>query len=570
VKKSLHFFSIPFIALCIAAYFFYSDAVKSFVFTQVQKLSTAQVQLDDILFIDGQFNTADYTNFINRAKTLENSVVLFMPQIYNTRLEDYIEEINPDEVKKTKDDYRNLTISLSEAQNIIPVMFVDSKKNTLKEIDLSGFAFYRADDIKMKIREYTNVNVASKRVIYTLANAGFYEDYQYLPFTIPVIIKYDNSALTGAAVEAIRKYYKFTRNRIKYTDRRLQIGDAIDFPMLGNGGIIIQRLKETPKVYTLDEFMALDNKTANDKIIIIKNREITRAAMFSLGTMTASIMKGEYIKYDPFLNYAGALLLLLGLLAAFRSFRLLWGILILAGAEAVIFFGGVLFMNQSIYLDVALLSVVNLLSFITVYYYRIMTLAIDRDERFKVLSQFMHPKSVRRFILKNRDIRIKNSWIKAYVIYIVFEEQGIPDVNEIKKNFEQASELVYNNHKEFIIKGHNNCDMVIVLLDESPDLRKILETVFVMREKLSTLKYNIILSETEIYIFENRNELGILDKKYAVRNAAQRVEKKKHIIVPEEDIQKYINFIKFQKIAGTGAAALFNITGFREESANEN
>jgi hypothetical protein len=107
--------------------------------------------------------------------------------------------------------------------------------------------------------------------------------------------------------------------------------------------------------------------------------------------------------------------------------------------------------------------------------------------------------------------------------------------------------------------------MAIVILDDSPDAKRVIGTALEIREKLSEMKFNVVLNDTEVYIFENKNELGILDKNYSVRRASETVEKKKYIIIPEADVQKYINLIKFQKIAGTGGVVLFNITGFREE-----
>jgi hypothetical protein len=419
----------------------------------------------------------------------------------------------------------------------------------------------------LKLVEYDTVKVMSNRAWYMMSGAGFYEEYYYLPFTIPAVMKFGESVLVSASVEAVRKYYKFTHNRVSYADGRLKIGDVIDFPLLKNGDIIIHRLKAKPKVFDLTGFINADNRVLNDKIIIVKNRDISQSTMFSLGIMTASIMKGRYIKYDPFMNYAGAFIILLGLIAAYRSYRLALGLLIFAGTEGVFFLISVLFMSNSIYLDFALLSALNLLVFIIIYYYRIAVLFIDREARLRVLSQFMHPKTVKNFILRNKDIRLKNNWFKTFVIYVDFEENGEPDAAGIKKTFEKINELLYNRHKDYIIKGHNNCDMAVVILDETPDARRVIGTALEIRDKFSDMKFNVILSSTEVYIFENKNELGILDKNYAVRRASESLEKKKYIVIPEIDVQQYINLIKFQKIAVTGGVVLFNITGYREEQS---
>jgi hypothetical protein len=498
-------------------------------------------------------------------KGLDNSVELFLPQVYNMKIDEYLDNIDLNTIKKSKEDYRDFTLKLSEAANIIPVVFTGRGTKNTSQNDMSGFSYFKSKDVDLNLVEYNSVKVMSKRAWYMMSGAGFYEEYYYLPFTIPAVMKFGDSVLVSASVEAIRKYYKFTRNRVSYSDGRLKIGDVIDFPLLKNGDIIIHRLKGGPKVYNLDGFMKADSGLINDKIIIVKNKNISQSTMFSLGIMTASIMKGKYIKYDPFMNYAGAFIILLGLIASYRSFRMLFGTLVFAGIEAIFFLISVLFMSNSIYLDFALLSVLNLLAFISIYYFRINALITDRRARLRVLSQFMHPKTVKKFILRNKDIRIKNTWLKTFVIYINFEEDSEPDAAGIKKTFEKARELIYNRHKDFIIKGHNNCDMVIVILDDGPDSKRVIETALDIREKLSDMKFNILLNNTEVYIFENKSELGILDKNYAVRRAAEALEKKKYIVIPEADVQKYINLIKFQKIASAGNMVLFNITGFREE-----
>ena len=90
------------------------------------------------------------------------------------------------------------------------------------------------------------------------------------------------------------------------------------------------------------------------------------------------------------------------------------------------------------------------------------------------------------------------------------------------------------------------------------------------KNMFSKLNFNLILHNTEAYIFENGNDLGILDKNYSLLRASEILDKKKYIVVPEIDVKKYINLIKFQKITGTGATVLFNVTGLREDQTNEN
>ena len=321
---------------------------------------------------------------------------------------------------------------------------------------------------------------------------------------------------------------------------------------------------------SLSEFIKADNLSINDKIIIAKNKEISQVTMYSLGIMTASIMKGKYVGYNPFANYLGIFIILIALIAAFRSFKFWIGLLVLIVSEGIFFIISVLFMSNNSYLDLTLMSVVNLLAFITIYYFKISKLIIDRYVRLSGLSRFMHPDSVKQFVLKNKDIQMKNNWFKTFVMYMNFEEEEKPNAIELKQTFGKVRDLIYIKHKDFIIKGHNNRDIEIVILEESNKARNVIEIALEIRAEFSKLNFNLILHNTEAYIFENGNDLGILDKNYSLLRASEILDKKKYIVVPEIDVKKYINLIKFQKITGNGATVLFNVTGLREDQTNEN
>lgn len=570
MRKYSHFIFVVVIALCVGVYFRYSEAAKAFVFNQVQKHSAAEVPMQNIIFLNDDFSVANYSTFITRMKTLDNSVALFLPQLYDMKIEGYIDSFDINEIKKIKDDYRNLTLSLAETKNIIPVAFIQRGLKQLIQNDMSAYSYFDSKNIKLKLIEYVSAKEIAKKAWYMMSGVSFYEEYVCQPFTIPVIMKFHNSVLVSASVEAIRRYYKFTRDRVTYTDGMIKIGDVIDFPLLKNGDIIIHRLKAMPKIYTLNEFINADNYSMNDKIIIVKNKEISQDTMYSLGIMTASIMKGKYIGYNTFVNYLGIFIILILLIAAYRSFRFWFGLLVLIVSESIFFVISVLFMSNNSYLDLTLMSALNLLSFAAIYYFRISNLFIDRHARLKVISRFMHPNSVKPFVLKNKDIQIKNNWFKTFIMYINFEEEDKPNAIELKQTFGKVRDLIYTKHKDFLIKGHNNRDILIVILEDSNEARSVIKTALEIRAELSKLKFNLVLHNTEAYIFENGNELGIFDKNYSLLHASEILDKKKYIVIPEIDVKKYINIIKFQKITGTGATVLFNVTGLREDQTNEN
>ena len=127
MRKTAIFFYAVIIAAMAAGYLYFSEEIKSFTFTRMQKFSPSAMSMDKISFIEDDFSLGDYLALIDRIKTAENSAVLFLPQVFNTRTGDYLENINPDEVKKMKEDYRNFTLKLADNQDIIPVVFLERR-----------------------------------------------------------------------------------------------------------------------------------------------------------------------------------------------------------------------------------------------------------------------------------------------------------------------------------------------------------------------------------------------------------------------------------------------------------
>jgi hypothetical protein len=68
-----------------------------------------------------------------------------------------------------------------------------------------------------------------------------------------------------------------------------------------------------------------------------------------------------------------------------------------------------------------------------------------------------------------------------------------------------------------------------------------------------------------VYTYLYRNQIVFIDKNIDVRINAENIDKKRYILVPEKDIQKYIDYIKFQKNINAGGILYFNAVGLREE-----
>ncbi|MCE5300155.1 MAG: hypothetical protein LLG37_04680 [Spirochaetia bacterium] len=570
MKSTRHILFITTLVVLVPLYLYFSDALKSAAFFRLQKALPSAISLERVVFVDGEFGIGDYSAVLDKMAKLENSVALFLPQVFNLKYSEYMENIDPQRVAEQKEQYRAFMVKLAEAQNVIPVIFLSKNVKSADSIkvDLSGQAYFPALGAAVDAPDFYSVKAASKKFMYTASSPGFYPEYNnYMPYKIPVLLKYGDSLLANAAVEAVRKYYKLTRTRIRLEGNLLSVGDIVSVPLLNDATMLIHQLKEKPKKMSPGRFLGAPDAELEDKVIIVRSPGVSEPVMFSLAVAVASIMKAEYIKYDPLLNYAGAILLFLGMASLYRVMRLRYGMLLFLGAQAALTGSALLLLTNNTYMDIVLMTAVNVLAFASIYFYRISAQAMDRKARYKVLSKFMHPGAVRRFILKNRDIRVENTWIKTFVLYICFEEAYSLDAENAKKSFVKARDLIYNDIKDFVIKIHGNCDIAALVLEDDCGLKKVLSAVFRLRENLDGYKFNIYLSSTEVFIFEHNGELTFLDRHYDCKTGADAMEKKKQVIVPEADIQTYVNTAKFQKIGTAGKTVYFNLAGFREEAS---
>ncbi len=570
MRKTALFFFILIAAALTAGYLVFSEQIKSYTFSMLQKFSPSTLSMEKIAFIEDDFALEDYLTLLDKFKTIENCAVLFLPQVFNTRTGDYLENIDPDDIRKMKEDYRNFTLKLADDQDVIPVVFLGRALKPSPSVDISTFSYYK-DSTEMKyLDEYNFTKAASKKIWYDIPGAGFYEDYGYYPYRIPAVFRYNGNVFVSAAVEGIRRYYRFPKTRVKFEDGRLKIGDIIDMPLQKDGEIIIRRLKDDPKIYSLKEFLAAPQGTFNDRIIIVKSMISTRSCMVSLGAAVACIMQGKYVKYSPMMNYSCALILGLLLFVLYRQLKFLSGTAVFLSSSALMFFASAWLLSMDVYADTPFFIAMNLLAFLPVNYFRQAVRSYDMQKRTGVFSRYMHPKSVKNFVRRNSDIKIKNTWLKAYVMYIVFDVDDAPDAGKFKINFEKTREIIYNKCREFIIKNHDNSDIAVIIPDEAAGPGTVIAAALDLREKLTDLRFNIVLNYSEVYIFDVNGALWILDRKYSAREAASSVEKKRNIIISEGDIQKYINIIKFQKLPAASGAVLFNVAGLREGLDDEN
>ncbi len=571
MKKSLHVFYILITSAIIASFVVFYDRIHSYGFSSLQDSVPGKISMDKVVFLDGSFSMEEYSAIADRIKKLDNSVSLFVSQVFNIKINDYLENIEPAAIAAAKEGYRNFSIKLAEAQNVIPVVFLSRTQEAPNQVDASSFKYFDASSLPdFSMPEYVYARVMSKKIWASVSGVGFYEEYLYYPYRIPVLFNYKGAVLLNAAVEAVRKYYKLTKNRISVENSMLKIGDIISVPLLSDGSIMVHKFKGRPQSYSYGKFLDAADAELNDKIIIVRSTNISGPATLSLGVAVASIMQGAFIKYSVAGNYAAAAALFLVFFFSYRSLKFRFGFPLFLASLAGLYFGSAALMAQNIFADFTVFVLADLLAFFSFYYYSILSRAADRKKRSRELLKVMHPKAVKAFIAKNRDIRVKNIWAPAYVIYVTFEEPAAIDPEKIKITFEKVRDLIYNKTREFIIKRHNNSDLAVVIFQDSADLKKAVGAALDLRDKITDLKFNMAFNISDVFVFSQSGETGFIDKEYPKAAAAGGVEKKKYIIVSEADIQKFVNVAKFQKISEKSGVVLFNIAGMREEAVDEN
>jgi hypothetical protein len=568
VKKTPHVIFLLLLLPLFALFFHFADALKSWVFLEFQRYAKGAPSMSKVLFISDEFDLRDYNSLLDKLTKAQNSVVLFMPQVFNIKIEEYLDFIDPETVKIQKEEYEKFVIKLAEAENLIPVALSAREVEPADKIDLSQFGYFDAKSAKVSPAPFEYLKIKSKKVWYSAKVVGFYRDYAYYPYKVPLLFKNNKSVIAAAPVEAVRKYYKMTRSYVKLEEGVLKIGSVVSQPLLKSGEFIIRKPETAPRVYTREQVLAMDAEKLRDKIIVVKSHNVSEHTMISLGVSTAALMQGAYVRYSAALNYLLAALIAVVFFFAYRALRFSFGAIVLVLFELIITGAVIVAVNSSYYLDFAALSGANLLAFVTIYYYYLWERIADRYRRYAVIARYLHPLSARAFIKKNRDVRMRNSWIKAPLLYIDIDPAAAASQEAVKILFEKVRQLVYNKEKEFLIRALGPASYVVAFADDDMDPKYLMETAFYIRQELEGLKLNILVSNTEYYIFSHNNELVVLDRNPAIREASLKVDKARGVLLPEADIQKYVNIIKFQKLAARDSVTFFNAAGFREETTS--
>lgn len=559
MKKFFYFFYIILIISFIFLFLKFYDKFNTAIYSKLKEITPSDFKNDKFLFIDAEFEIKLFNALFEKLKIAENSVILLLPQIFNIKVGDYLENINPDDIKNLKDDYNDFVFKIAEMPNLLPVVFIYNEKDIKQSFDLKKFYYFNSKN--KNFEKFNYVKIVSKKLWQIVNDAAFYTEYENYPFLVPMLYNYNNNILINAALEAIRKYYKLPKSQIKLENDNIIIGNIINFPLIENGKMITKPIKNKPRIFSINEILSADKKLFDDKIIIIKSSNNTVYTMLSLGAIIESIMEKDIIKYHAIYNYIAAFILCFILLFLFKDLKFIWGFglfIFVFILEAVV---AQVLIKINIYYNYFLFFIINFGMFAMIYIYRGFEWAYSFNTRKELMQKYIISTKINEFIKKNRDIKIMNYWFKTEIIYLVFDENEIAIAENIKKSFEKLKAMIYNYKCDCFIKINRFNEFCFIFLEEI-ELKLKLDLLFKIREELD-FDFNIIINNSEIYLMEYKGEINLIDKNLKFKLFCEGLEKKKYILISNEDIQKYINLIKFQKISSTAGTTIFNVAGER-------
>ncbi|MEI7640596.1 MAG: hypothetical protein WCJ46_03700 [bacterium] len=567
IRDYLFFISIS--VLLFLSYFYFNDRLKSYVFKNMDNVGKPVSAADNLVFVSDVFKMKDYNNLINKLSEAQNSIVLFLPQLFNMKIDPYLDEVEPEDITILKQEYKEFVLKMAETSSIIPVVFVAPGKPSEEVPGLSAFSYFDKYSGTLKFHEYDYLKIKSLKVWQTVKTPGFFREYRYYPYRVPLVFKHKNQIYAGAAVEAVRKYYRLTRDQISIDGRFLRIGSIVSAPLSKYGDIIISESQHR-EALKLSTVLTMPMTDLADKIIIINslnNKDSKDVNMRSLGATVSALMTGVYIKYNPASDYGIALILVGLLAAAFTGAPFLFGMFMYLIVQAGIIATGFYLLKKNVYVDVILLSASAFFVFFSIYYFKIMTARRHTENRKEFLSSVSPSKNIPGLIASNKDIKIKNTWTECFAAYFMFDENFFKDMANAKNVFDSIEKTIYTFDKDFFIYYGGQDELLVMFAGKDRDTKTLLDALMAVRdsEGLQKFNFNIILIKTFVNIFDMKKRPVVMDKNYDRVRTAHALAKQKYILIAETDIQEYINYIKFQKVSGADSLPVFfNIAGHRD------
>ncbi|OPZ65079.1 MAG: hypothetical protein BWY84_00528 [Candidatus Aerophobetes bacterium ADurb.Bin490] len=342
------------------------------------------------------------------------------------------------------------------------------------------------------------------------------------------------------------------------------MGDITGAALITGGEMAIPVYAGEPETITLEKFMNMPVQEADSRIIIAADKNTPLNSVSGMGAAVSMMIDRGKITYKRLFNYIAALLVALLAAGAYLRFGAGAGFpffifIQLAGAAAVYW----LYMS-GIYADYPAVTFANVAAFVTIYGFKAGSKKRDVEKRKGLLRQAMPDSAAERFIKKNSDVKMKNSWLKADAVYFVFSTAD-NDPAALKKDFERIQSVISGNFPESMASASGSGEIAFLIFGEN-DRKKIVETLNSAREKVTSAEFNIIISTTEVLVFERGGELAFLEKDSENRRRAYALPVKKYMLVAEKEIQRYVNITKFQQIPGYEKSGFFNLAGLRGEA----
>ncbi len=549
--------------IAAAFYFFSADYLLSVSLKALSAVAGTSVN-EKVLYVRGDFNARTCGEFFKKTAELKNSVTLFMPEFFSRQPGDFMEGEDFNGLEKASEKYRDFAFMFAESDNFIPVVFNAAGAVLAGKEDISQYVYFNRSKYQGKAADFIAPEAVNKRLWLSARNAGFYGDFASAPFKIPALYSVDGGLLISAPVEALRKYYKLPKSRILIEDGKLAVGDITGAALITGGEMAIPVYAGEPETITLEKFMNMPVQEADSRIIIAADKNTPLNSVSGMGAAVSMMIDRGKITYKRLFNYIAALLVALLAAGAYLRFGAGAGFpffifIQLAGAAAVYW----LYMS-GIYADYPAVTFANVAAFVTIYGFKAGSKKRDVEKRKGLLRQAMPDSAAERFIKKNSDVKMKNSWLKADAVYFVFSTAD-NDPAALKKDFERIQSVISGNFPESMASASGSGEIAFLIFGEN-DRKKIVETLNSAREKVTSAEFNIIISTTEVLVFERGGELAFLEKDSENRRRAYALPVKKYMLVAEKEIQRYVNITKFQQIPGYEKSGFFNLAGLRGEA----
>ncbi len=563
ILRNILFFSA--VSGIAALYLISGPGISGFFYDTYEKFLPPKKHSEKILIVSAPGGLSDYKTFLKKTASLERSVALFTPHIFDRNIGDFLEGSSGEDIERLRADYREFSILFAESQNVIPVVSLKKGPKSKADTDPSAYSYFKASKTPFKMEEHGGAAVKNTRLWMTAPNMGFFPNYESVPYRVPFFFNSSGEALVAAQVEAVRRYYGLTKSKIDTVNRLLSVGSGIRIALLHDGQAIIRRPAARAPEIQLKEFADAAAAKYEDKIIIFREAKQGRGQADALAAAVSTVLSGETTGGGEALNFVVSVILALLLLQLYRNIKIVLGSAVFLVSSAAAAAAGYAILMNGYFFDATAFIFMNAASCFGVYYLKLSAEALEKRRRVKLFAGVMHPKSLKNFIASKKDIRLRNVWLNTAAVYFDFESGSLDSPAAVKKAFDKISAIIYNNVKDFIIKLHGSNAVAAVVLQDNFRPKDLFKALFEIREELKDFNFNITVSAGRVYIFEFTGTVNFMDPDCELSARFGVQQKKRHIIVAEKDIQKFINIIKFQKISGAGAAALFNVAGFREE-----